>query len=369
MSLATCNGLPVVSGAVQMPARGIWTASLSVASSEELSGPVALDFDGLALTGTIESGGVVRDLGQYRVVGGAGGWRRSIPALAYNNGAGVKKSLVLRDAATAAGETLGTFTDARLGPSFVRPEGAARAALDLVAPDGWYVDADGVTQIGAWPSAVFSEPLTVLDERADRGLRTVVADSLAGLVPGAVVEGVAVESVRHELGPQGMRSHLLAAVGFGDRIVGALVAAVRAITGRSFFLGSYEYRVISHSGGYLDLTPASAALGLPQLSHVEMRTSTPGGRGQPTPGSTCLVGFVNGDPTRPFVHAFDGAWGTKPLVAALDATTTVELADAVAFAARADLVSAQLGSISTAIAGVGGAYTPGPVAASKVKVS
>lgn len=368
MSIATVNGQPILAGAVAMPAHGLWTATLTVASEVPLSGQVSIDFDGLALTGTVESGGVFQDAGHYRVVAGMGGWRRSIPAQAYQNGAGVKKSTVLNDAARAAGETLGTFADGRVGPSFVRPEGPAVAVLDLVAPDGWYVDEQGVTQIGDRASAPF-DGATVLDDQPGRGTRVVACDSLDGLVPGAVVDGVTVDSVRHELGPQGMRSLLFSAASFGDRIVGALQSIVRAITRRSWFFGVYEYRVLSQAGGYCDLSPVSVALGLPQLAHVEMRTATPGGRGNPTPGSTALVGFVNGDPTRPFVAGFEGAWGSKPLVAALDATATVELADATAFAARADLVSAQLASISTAIAGVGGAYAPGPVAASKVKVS
>ena len=368
MSIATVNEQPILAGAVAMPSHGLWTATLTVASDVELSGQVSIDFDGLALVGTVESGGVFQSTGHYRVVAGMGGWRRSIPALAYQNGAGVKKSNVLGDAARAAGETLGAFTDGRVGPSFVRPEGPAVTVLDMVAPDGWYVDEDGVTQIGDRPSAAF-EGATVLDEHPARGVRVVACDTLYGLVPGATVDGVQVDSVRHELTPQGMRSLLFDAATFGDRIVGALQSIVRALTRRSWFLGVYEYRVVSQSGGYCDLSPVSAALGLPQLSHVEMRTATPGGRGNPTPGSTALVGFVNGDPTRPYVAGFEGAWGTKPLVAALDATATVELADAVAFAARADLVSVQLGSIATAITGLGGVYAAGPVAASKVKVS
>ena len=43
-------------------------------------------------------------------------------------------------------------------------------------------------------------------------------------------------------------------------------------------------------------------------------------------------------------------------------------AAATAYAARADLVAIELGKIQTAIAAVGGAYTPAGVAASKVKV-
>ena len=92
MSIATINEQPILAGAVAMPSHGLWTATLTVASDVELSGQVSIDFDGLALVGTVESGGVFQSTGHYRVVAGMGGWRRSIPALAYQNGAGVKRA-------------------------------------------------------------------------------------------------------------------------------------------------------------------------------------------------------------------------------------------------------------------------------------
>lgn len=61
------------------------------------------------------------------------------------------------------------------------------------------------------------------------------------------------------------------------------------------------------------------------------------------------------------------AQGADPALV-IEATEIKLGAAATAFAARADLVSTELGKIATAFTGVGGTYTPEPVAASKVKV-
>lgn len=333
MSTGKLNGLMVERAAVTLPRWGVWTADVQVASGDLQASAATLELAGLTLVGTVlpDRGNVYRERGFYKIVGGAGGWRRTVPPRAYRNGPGVKLSTVVKDAAREAGETLSTFTDRVVGPSFVRPRGDAGRVLDLLAPQRWHVGEDGVTRLAVRAAAPFGEPYQVMDRRPDRAMLTVAAESIVGLVPGATLEGIEAATVRHELTPAGLRTHIAAYVaGMGDKLLGALGRVVRALTRRAFFLGQYEYRVDGGASGYVDLSPVGASIGLPHLANVAMRSGMPGGSGDPATGTTVLVGFINGDPGRPFVCGFEGASGDAavPTTARVDASAGVELGNA-----------------------------------------
>lgn len=309
MSTGTLNGQVIERAAITLPRWGVWTADVQLASGAAQSGAATIAIAGLTLQGTIlpDQGGVYAERGFYRVVGGAGGWRTSIAAKAYRNASGVKLSTVVRDAARDAGETLATFADRVVGPAFVRPDGEAARPLDLLVPQAWHVGEDGVTRLSVRAAATYQEPYQVMDRRPDRAAITIAAESLAGLVPGATLEGLEAATVRHELSPAGLRTHIAAHVdGLGDRLLGALRRAVEAVTRRSFYLGQYEYRVTGTTGGYCDLAPVARSLGLPDVANVAMRSGVAGASGEPATGTVALVAFINGDPARPFVCNFDG---------------------------------------------------------------
>lgn len=307
MTTGTINGLALERCTIRIPRWGNWVADCSVLSGDTLSGHATIVIGGQSFVGAVVAGGVYRERGTYRVVGGAGRWATSVRARSYANGAGVKLSTVVKDAASDAGEQLGAITDRRLGPSFVRPEGPASRVLDLVAPEGWYVDAAGVTVIGSRPGGSFTLPALVVSETPGRGLVTLAAESIAGLFPGVAVGGVVAATVRHELTPSALRTHVAASqAGLTDRTLEAVRRLVLHITRPHWFHGVYEYRVASVSGGYLDVVPADSRAGLPDLGNVPMRVGSPGGGGDPAEGSSVLVGFINGDATRPYVCGYEG---------------------------------------------------------------
>lgn len=336
MTTATLAGATVTRATIVIPRWGIWWADVQVSSGDTLSGRVEFKIEDLTLSGTIAHGGPYRSVGWYRVVGGAAGWRTQITERAYRAEVGVKLSTVLRDAATAAGETLGTVADRRIGPAYVRLAGDASSVLEALAPEAWHVDAAGVTQVGIRPSAKYAPTYRLIAKRPDRALVTIAPDSLATLTPGAQLEGLEAYSVRIELSPNELRAHVWGELtNPGDRLLGAMRSMVELFTARTAYHAPYEYRVISSSAGYCDLRPVRSAKGLPDLSNVPMRAGVPGGGGEPLEGSTAHVAFSDGDPTRPFVCAFDGesATGWIPPVSKINGQE-VRLGDAQGYVLR-----------------------------------
>lgn len=394
MTTATAGGERMMRATITLPRWGVWSADVQVASGQMLSGSVDIELAGITLTGTVVDGDVYRETGWYRILGGAAGWRSSIPKQAYRNEAGVKLSTVLTDAAQACGESLGTVPSTQIGPAFVRPEGEAARVLELLSPEDWYVDEAGDTQLGHRAAAEWTADYTLIRKAPGNRLVTVAAEDVSALLPGAELEGIEAATVRHELTPAGLRSHVWGVVEpWADRALGALRSLVTGAMWRTDYHRVLEYKVNSVSAGYCDLTPMRTSLGLPDLSNIPMRPGIPGGGGDPQVGSSALVAFLDGEPTRPVILAFEGESGNgwKPTTARLNASSkvevgkdanTVELAGGAQFLALENLVKAQLDSIQSALtththsgvtagAGVTGpsnsAYVAGQVKATKTK--
>lgn len=317
MSEVTLNAKAVLATSLVIPAAGVWHADVEVANGEALADAIgkplkaSLTCSDVTFTGTIlPRGGPYDGHGWFRVVGGTNGWGKPVDAKPYRSAAGVKASTVLGDVARDAGEQLGPFTDFRVGGWYVRPSSTARDALEDVTKGAWYVDETGTTQLGARAKKAWNTSHRLLDSRPDRNWVRIAADSLKGLVPGAQLEGLTAATVRHELSGEKLHTTIFGTDGAvpGDRFLQRFVAIVRAIMRPTFFHGLYEFRVRGGSGGYLDLDPSKKSLGLPPLNNVPVRVGVYGARGTPTNGTSVYVGFVNGDPSIPFVDGFAGEW-------------------------------------------------------------
>lgn len=303
----TLNGTAASRARVQVPAWGVWWADLVLTAEVALvQGDAAtIDLSGTTLRGVVVSGGIVSGESRYRVCGGKGGWGTTLKRLAYANDLGVKAATVAQDAATSCGETIANLPTTRLGPHYVRPEGAAAGVLHDLFPRLWYVDLDGVTRVGARPVQTYTGTGTINPDPA-AGVIDVVTTDLSQLVPGVIVQGsapasdveVVVESKR-----------ITARVYVGRKSSARLAAWAKlfdALDPRRAYRASYEYRVVQQSGERLDLQPVRSATGMPDLSHVPHRFA-PGVRAKHLLGSLVLVAFVDGDPSRPCVVAGDTA--------------------------------------------------------------
>jgi hypothetical protein len=102
-----------------------------------------------------------------------------------------------------------------------------------------------------------------------------------------------------------------------DRLAAAWRALVRAEQPSQTFLGTYSYAVQATDGKTVDAAPTDTTIPLPPITKVPIYTGLPGTTCKPAVGSILAIGFLNGDPSRPFVAGvFDGSnTATAPLIA------------------------------------------------------
>jgi hypothetical protein len=308
MSGTTLNGRAVTKCRVSLPAWGVWFAEAEIDTAEALTGAATLVMPGLTLVGTILSGGTDRGRARFRIAGGAGGWGRTVAAKAYANDVGVKHATILGDVARDCGETLGTVPAAVAGPAYTRAAGPAVAVLDDLHARGWYVDAAGVTQIGLRAATTYSGTAVRLRPEPASNRLELAPSTLEGLLPGAVIDGVAAVDVEHVL-DQTLRTTVYGArVGCtGDVVAGPLAKAIELVTAAHRFFAPWEYRVVQRVGERLHLQAPRASSGMPNLGYVRVRPGVSGMRARPKLGSLVIVSFVDGDASRPMVVGFDDA--------------------------------------------------------------
>lgn len=315
MATASLNGIAATGLRLTIPAYGLWWAEVECASQDALASgaAVTLAVDDLTLRGTIVSGGAYQLRTRYRVVAGAGGWGRSVGARSYANDLGVKAAIVLRDAAAEVGEALGAVPPTTFGPAFVRASGPASRVLDAVSPRAWYVDNAGVTQFGRRPAVAYTAPYQQQVNDAAQGRIDIAPSegSVSALVPGAIVDGIGeAVDVEHTIDGGALRTSVWGA-GISDtsRLSEALRRIVETFTASHRFFAPWEYRVVARNLDRVDLQIVRVASGMPDLRNVPSCASEYAALlpdPSPTLGSTCVVSFLNGDPSRPQIMARAG---------------------------------------------------------------
>jgi hypothetical protein len=323
VSTVTLAGNPVSACVMQIPAWGRAWADVHLTGDAALSGDVTLVIADVSYAMHVVAGGAGTDgTSRYRLVAGHGGWGNVIAEKGYANDAGVSVSNVLQDAAAACGETLGTLPATRLGVNYARAAGPASDSLSLLAPRGWYVDAAGVTQIGARATATYTGDgaRTRVDFGAD--VIELAIEAVANLAPGVVVDGRApATDVELELAGQRLTARVYAAPSTRSRRLEALRGLVLSLLPELRYAGVYEFRVVTQQGERLNLQPVRAATGLSELARVPVRPGVSGWRADVTPGEKVLVAFADRDPSRPMVvaHASADDTGWAPTLAELGA--------------------------------------------------
>ena len=129
-----------------------------------------------------------------------------------------------------------------------------------------------------------------------------------------------------------------------------------------------EYRVVTQSGPYVELQIVKKSAGLPDTSRVLSRPSA-GYVPTYTLGSLVLVGFVGGDPSRPFIAFGPEVGSSTPPVVAITADALNLCAAAGAVVREGDTVSISPGNGSGPVTGIVTITSPTavpPLAKSKV---
>jgi hypothetical protein len=331
----TANGIPVVSAKLTFPRIGTWVADLLVDTEQGLASSVVLEVGGLTLNGSVWRSGVAITRTQARVVGGARGLGATLKPRFYRQ---VPARIVLNDLLSEAGEKLAPSSDpallSRTLAAWARFEAPASDCLRALVDDelvaSWRVLPDGSVWVGAeqWPET--SAPYTVISERPELG-QVEIGCSGTLVLPGTTIGGRRVSHAIYVVDGENLRGTLSLDTRSddGDRIRVALDAIVRQRTAWTVYLGQFPAAILAqNSDGTLELKPEDTRL--PGLSRVPIRYGIPGVVAKVAAGGRVLVGFENGDPSRPVAELWDSAslvelsfaGGTKPVARSGD---TVDL--------------------------------------------
>ncbi len=309
MSTALLNGHRVTSARVTIPAWGCWYAEASIDGEHTLEGGVTLKVADLTLAGAVISGGPQKGRSTYRIVAGTGGWGRDVEEKSYANDASVKVSTVIGDAASEVGETFAAVASTeRLGPAWVRQAGPANSLLNLIAESAWYVDEAGVTRLGTRAAGALVGTVTrIAPVDLARGKLVLAAEKIATILPGLVVDGLTAVDVLHEISADGgLRSTVWGSQ--APSTLDAMRSLIQQLDPDRAFRGVTEYRIGTISGDRLNLQPVRVSSRMPFLKRVPVWPGIPGCSQTPPIGSRCFVQFIDSDPARPCVTAFeDGA--------------------------------------------------------------
>jgi hypothetical protein len=309
MAFATLNGAAVLEAVVRMESAGAWTAEVSVDAQTAPIGRVTLAAGSAQFAGTALRAGVSNGSLLVRVVGGAGGLARELPAKRYADGTPAR--VVAADILAEAGEALSPASDAallgRTLAGWTRVRGRAGEALRVLTQSlgaTWRVLADGTVWIGveSWPEA---DPEHVLVDEAPQAGRIEIADESASLVPGVTFQGQRVVRVEHRLSETALRTVAWTDAA-GDNFAAALEGIVRGLTAGSIYLGLFPAKVIAQNAdGTLELQPDDSRL--PGMSRVPIRYGIPGVSVKVAPAARVGIEFEAGDPARPVATVWDSA--------------------------------------------------------------
>lgn len=310
MSDATLNSLGLLRADIVLPRVGAWTADVVLDDDRAPSSAITIVAAGLTLRGTVVRGGVEAGLWRGRVVGGAGGLRREVPAVAQRGGT---LATALRDVLSAAGEALASapeITDS--SPLWHRLAGTAGAAVaDVARAAGcaWRVLADGSVWVGreTWPE--HAPDVDVIDWRPELGRLELAGDTL-GILPGQTLRArdlvVRVGCVEHRIHGDASRTVVLVEPGERERgrLLDALDRLLAPLRRRVDYQALYAARVVAQDGdGRLDLVPDDARV--PPCRGVPIRYGLPGVRATVPAGARVLLTYEAGDPSRPIATLWE----------------------------------------------------------------
>jgi hypothetical protein len=362
MALITANGKEVLETRSTRRRTGAWRFDLLVDDPDALVGPVTIDVNSGALTfkGTAVRSGVFSDTGHVRVIAGAGGLSTLATPRHYS---GTSVGGVLADLLADAGETLSTSADANvLGQPLAAWTTAAAPIATLIslllaagAPGAvWRSLPDGTIWVGfeTWPDAGIDDATYQIFEDAAETNSMLVGCDAPFLLPGTTFEGRRVSYIEDVVGQEGagVTTRILfedaTSITDVDRVRKSFFRLARraaAATDRIDYSRRYPAQIISQTSKTPTGEPALNTIDvLPDqvngkdligdMGGVPLLTGLPGVRLDGVHGGRCMVGWLGGDPSKPYASEFD----TDALLSATEtaAAGTLVIADGTAGVAR-----------------------------------
>jgi hypothetical protein len=259
-----------------------------------------------------------------------------VPAQDFQSSGGVSAVSVENATAALVGETVNDPQPISLGLRWERMAGPASRIFRNPDRD-WYVDGNGVTQIGTWPAAQPDPTVEVLTFDPIRQVATCSADAL--ILPGTVLTDTSsqprwdgpltVRDVEMTWDHNGTRATCWFSPVATSRLAAGLASMVREFAGVAN-LKRWIYTVVSVSGSGLGTTlnlqatanPDGSASDAPPLANCPMWPGLAGLSCSPALSSHVAVVFLSPGWSDPVVVHFDT---TLPTAAAIDATGTVSV--------------------------------------------
>lgn len=327
----TVNGLRTVSVRLLHLWRGAWICDAEIdpddVAQAPSSGPVTLLMGGSTLLGTVDprGSGTFVSRAWVRIVGGANGWDQPIAAQHFHADNQTTNTAVYSAAASLVGEKVVVAKPAPLAVDFVRSAGPASRVLEDV---DWYVDLQGVTQVGPRLPAVPDLSLTLIDWDPVRQLAELTCDAL--VVPGTVVtdprlngQPITLRDVEQIFDAQGSRITAWVSTSPATRLLTALSNAIRELAGTAY-LKVRRYRIIQENvDGRLQLQAVAPSQGMPDTLPLRVWPGMSGDSAKLKPSSEVLVHFVDGLPEGPVVLGFSSE--ALPLERTVDATVATHI--------------------------------------------
>lgn len=201
--LATFNGAPVITGELTMPRIGRWQACADLDTDVDIGDRCTIDWGGLRLSGTMASGGLYGAKFSCRIVGGAGGLGRDMPAHGFRR---AMVSTILQRIMDASGEVLDPGIETGVLSSVldwyaIPGGGSAGLALSRLAMHlglAWRVTPSGKVWLGneRWQMAR-ADGVQTIDARPVSGIMSVMADDVSGILPGMRLGDIRIDRVEH----------------------------------------------------------------------------------------------------------------------------------------------------------------------------
>jgi hypothetical protein len=342
MALVSVNGQDAIETRLTTPRIGAWHLDVLVDDPTALAGVARVVVDsneqaqglaaGLVLVGTVVRSGVFADTGHIRIVAGAGGLGLSARPRHYT---GTSVRIVLGDLLAGAGEKLAATADQSVLSTGLDawttgavPVGTAIALLLATAGPGiaWRMLPDGTLWVGreTWPDAgVDSDLYQIFEDSAETNSMRIGVDGPLALV-GTLFQGRQVSATEATVGQLGDGVEMR--VWFEDgapeatdrlrRSLTRLTQRAAARQDRVDYGRLYPATIVSQTGGTVDVQPdlvAGRAL-LPDMASVPLWLGLPGASVDGTAGGRVLVGWMGGDPARPFAAPLDALNVAKTVI-------------------------------------------------------
>lgn len=216
---AEVNGARVVEGRIVIPAYG--PAYAAVTLDKEVTLPSTgceLVLADLKIKCAPWRAASFQGRTMAKLIAGANGWRKTLPAQGYKLPGGVKLSLVLREAASRIGETVSVGEDRVLGGHYSREVGPAVTHLNALCPRAWWIGVDGVTRTGTRAAGKVTASFSVVSFDGARGALTIATETPADIMPAKTIAAPTlgtmiptISAVTHTISKSGIRTEIMVA--------------------------------------------------------------------------------------------------------------------------------------------------------------